>query len=140
MRAPVATVRVAGTGSLPSGVIEAGEIAQVEPAGTPEQPSVTLALNPNVGVTVTAKVVAWPAVMLVEGGETESTKSEPFPLRLITCGLAGALSVMVIEPVLAPDPEGRERDANGAIGLDGESRAARIGLCEVAAGHDVGYA
>jgi len=106
VRAPVVTVRVAGTGSLPSGVIEAGEMVQVETAGIPEQFKVTFALNPKVGVMVNAKLDACPAGMLVEGGEAESTKSEPFPLRLITCGLAGALSVIVSEPVLAPDPAG----------------------------------
>ena len=36
----------------------------------------------------------------------DSVKSEPFPPRLITCGLPGALSVIVIEPVFEPEEDG----------------------------------
>ena len=52
VRAVVRTVIAAVMGFVPSGVTVDGEIKQVAFRGTPLQPSVTLALNPKVGVTV----------------------------------------------------------------------------------------
>ena len=52
VRAVVATVTVAETGLVPSGVTLDGEIEHVAFRGAPLQVRLTLALNPKVGVTV----------------------------------------------------------------------------------------
>jgi hypothetical protein len=51
-RTAVATVTVAVTGFVPSGVTAGGDTEQVAACGAPLQPRVTLALNPKEGVTV----------------------------------------------------------------------------------------
>lgn len=81
VRAAVVTVTTACTGSVPFGVTEAGETEHVACASEDGiwQLNETWALNPEVGVTVTAYCTGVPAKAVAEGVELESEKSEPPP-------------------------------------------------------------
>lgn len=57
------------------GVIVEGEKLHVTPAGRPEQPKLTVELNPLEGVTVREAVPLWPAMMVRETGVTATEKS-----------------------------------------------------------------
>jgi hypothetical protein len=86
----------------PFGVSVDGEAVQVAAAGRPLQASVTWALYPNSGFTVTVRLVEFPATIVTVNGATAKPKSEPEPPKETTCGLVGALSVMVKVPVSVP--------------------------------------
>ena len=81
VRAVVLIVSVVVLAFTPSGVIEFGEAAHVDAVGAPLHATVTAALNPNDGVTVTVKVAELPATIAPEVGEVLTAKSEPEPPR-----------------------------------------------------------
>jgi hypothetical protein len=104
----VPTVIVAVTELVPLGVTEAVDAEQLERGGRLLQLNATALLNPELGVTVTVKLKELPATTVPEEGETEMPKSEPSPPRVTTCGLLGALSLMVSVPVTEPPVTGEK--------------------------------
>jgi len=98
----VLIVNVEVTELTPLGVSVDGEAVQVAAAGRPLQASVTWALYPNSGFTVTVRLAEFPATTVAVGGATVKPKSEPAPPKETTCGLVGALSVMVNVAVRVP--------------------------------------
>jgi hypothetical protein len=98
----VLIVKVEVTGLTPFGVSVDGEAVQAAAAGRPLQASVTWALYPNSGFTVTVKLVEFPATIVAVSGATAKPKSDPEPPKETTCGLVGPLSVMVKVPVCVP--------------------------------------
>ena len=93
----VLIVKVAVTGP-PRGVTEAGAAVQLASAGKPVQASITCALNPNKGLTVTVGLAEFPATGVAEDGDTATMKSAPAPPKETSCGLLGALSTRVSTP------------------------------------------
>ena len=79
-----------------------GDTEQLALRGAPLQPSRTGALNPNKGAMLTVKETELPATTLAEEGVVETAKSAPPPPRATSCGLVGALSVIVSWPVRLP--------------------------------------
>jgi len=60
-----------------------------------------------VGIALNVKVVDWPEAVVIKLEDADIEKSpilleEPVPVRLRVCGLAPALSVMLIMPVRVP--------------------------------------
>ena len=102
VRRVVLIVKVEVTELPPFGVSVDGEAVQVAAAGRPLQASVTWALYPNSGFTVTVRLAEFPATIVTVGGATVKPKSEPAPPKETTCGLVGALSVMVNVAVRVP--------------------------------------
>jgi hypothetical protein len=106
----VLIVKVEVTELPPLGVSVDGEAVQVAAAGKPLQASVTWALNPNSGFTVTVRLAEFPAASVTVGGVTVKPKPEgwstPVPVSRIIWGLSGALSVRVRESTLGPDTVG----------------------------------
>lgn len=82
------------------------EKPQLPLAGAPLQLRFTVELKPLIGVSVRVKVAEPPDGTVAVGGETDIAKSVPVPVSATDCGLAPALSVTVIDPVLAPDDAG----------------------------------
>jgi hypothetical protein len=101
--AVVVTVIVTMAGALSVNELGDGEHM---PAGiVPLQETVTVSLNPPEGESDNGKVADCPAETLAEvepPGGTEMTMSVPFPDRVMACGLAGAVSEIVIAPARAP--------------------------------------
>jgi len=101
--AVVVTVIVTMAGALSVNELGDGEHM---PAGiVPLQETVTVSLNPPEGESDNGKVADCPAETLAEvepPGGTEMMMSVPFPDRVMACGLAGALSEIVIAPARAP--------------------------------------
>jgi hypothetical protein len=87
---------------VPLGVTEAGEAEQVASVGRPLHASTTAALNPDTEFTVTVTFVVFPATRVAEAGLMLTPKSEPPPVKAITCGLLPALSTKVNEPSALP--------------------------------------
>jgi hypothetical protein len=54
------------------------------------------------------KLSELPATTVAEEGDTEMPKSEPSPPNVTTCGLPGALSVIVSVPVKEPPVTGEK--------------------------------
>jgi hypothetical protein len=102
----VLMVKVEVTEPTPFGVSVDGETVQVASAGRSPQASATWALYPNSGLTVTVRLVEFPATTVTFDGATAKPKSEPKPLKETTCGLVGPLSVMVKVPVRVPTTVG----------------------------------
>ena len=98
----VLIVKVDVTELTPFDVSVDGEAVQAACAGKPLQAIVTWPLYPNSGFTVTVRVVEFPATSVAVDGATARPKSEPAPPMETTCGLVGALSVMVKVPVSVP--------------------------------------
>jgi hypothetical protein len=98
----VLIVKVDVTELTPFDVSVDGEAVQAAAVGRPLQASVTWALYPNSGVTVTVRLVEFPATTVAVDGAAAKPKSEPAPPKETTCGLVGALSVMVKVPVHVP--------------------------------------
>jgi hypothetical protein len=71
-RAVVVMVTVAVAAFVPLGVRGEGETLHVAFEGAPEQASDTAWLNPPCGVTLSVKVVDWPAVTVREPTSVES--------------------------------------------------------------------
>jgi len=90
----------------PLGVTDEGEAAQVDSEGVPLQESTTAELKPETEFTVMVTLVLPPATTVVEAGVTVTPKSAPAPVKVTTCGLLGAESVMVSEPVRVPTTDG----------------------------------
>jgi len=105
----VLIVKVEVTGLLPLGVSVDGEAVQAAATGRPLQVSVTWALYPNSGFTVTVRLVEFPATTVTVDGATAKPKSEPEPPKETTCGLVGPLSVMVNVPVRVPTAVGANK-------------------------------
>ena len=102
MRAVVVMVNVVVIGVVPLGVTEFGEAVHVEAPGRPLHATLTAALNPKDGVTVTVKLAELPATMVPEAGVAAIAKSEPAPAIARVCGLLGALSVSLSDPEAVP--------------------------------------
>jgi len=101
--AVVVTVIVTMTGALT--VNELGDAEQVPAGIVPLQETVTASLNPPEGESDNGKVADCPAETLAAvepPGGTEMMMSVPFPERVMACGLAGALSEIVMAPARAP--------------------------------------
>ena len=101
--AVVVTVMVSMTGALSVNVLDDGE--QVPAGIVPLQETVTVSLNPPEGESDSGNVADCPAETVAEvepPGGTEMTTSVPSPDRVMDCGLAGALSEMVMAPALGP--------------------------------------
>jgi hypothetical protein len=101
--AVVVTVIVTMTGALSVNV--PGEAEQVPAGIVPLQETVTGPLKPPAGESVNGNVADCPADTLAEvepPGGAEMTMSVPFPDRVTACGLAGALSEMVMAPARGP--------------------------------------
>src|SRR5260370_641415 len=101
--AVVVTVVVTVTVAL--SVNELGDDVQV-PAGIAlTHETVTGPLNPPEGANISGKVAGCPAATMAEvepPGGVVIMISAPLPERVMACGLAGALSVMLIAPARAP--------------------------------------
>jgi hypothetical protein len=85
------------------GVTDVGWKLTVVPVGTPAAVKVTALLNePPIDVAAIVYVAGWPAETVCEGVWVATEKSNPVPVSPMDCGLPGALSVMVTEPLRAP--------------------------------------
>lgn len=102
VRRVVLIVKVEVNELTPFGVSVDGEAVQAAAVGRPLQESVTWALYPNSGFTVTVRLAEFPATTVAVNGATAKPKSEPEPPKETTCGLVGPLSVMVNVPVRVP--------------------------------------
>jgi len=105
--AVVVTVIVTLTGAL--SVNELGDDEQVLAGIVLLQETVTVSLNPPEGESDNGNVADCPAETVAEvepPGGTEMVKSVPSPDRVTACGLAGALSEIVIAPARAPEAAG----------------------------------
>ena len=94
-----------GATVFPLRLAETCEGKQVESAGAPLQVSVTVPLNPLIGVTSNSYVAGLPAgtVAVAEPpGARPIEKSVPVPLSTTVCGLPGALSVNFNDAVSLP--------------------------------------
>ena len=98
---PVFTVSV-DVWPAPFRTTDAGEKLQVALAGTPEQLSPTVPVNPLTAPTVTLKVVESVERTVREEGEAETEKSVPVPESGTDCGLPLALSAMDSVPLCVP--------------------------------------
>ena len=90
---------------VPVGVIEEGEIVQVERSGAPEQLKLTIWLNPPSDSTVSVNVAVPPAVTLAEVEFVESVKPSPLPVSETACcppypPLSAIVRVAVSVPVV----------------------------------------
>jgi hypothetical protein len=94
------------TAVVPDGVTLAGESAQVEAGGAPEQASDVVPEKPFRPETETVKLALAPAVTLRAAGLMEMEKSGvvemPVPESCTSCGLLASLSVMVSVADAAP--------------------------------------
>lgn len=95
-------VRVEFTGVDPVGVTVAGAAEHVVIAGKPEHTRVTTELKPVAEVTPTVIFVLFPATTVPEVGLIAIAKFEPPPVREITWGVLGALSIKVTVPSALP--------------------------------------
>jgi len=101
--AVVVTVIVTMTGALSVNV--PGDAEQVPAGIVPLQETVTVSLNPPEGESESGNAADCPAETVAEvepPGATEMMTSVPSPDRVMACGLAGALSEMVIAPARGP--------------------------------------
>jgi len=101
--AVVVTVVMTVTGA--SRLKDAGEGVQLDAGMGLLQETVTTPLNPPEGARDRGNVADWPAETVAEEeapGGTEMMMSVPSPERVMDCGLAGALSVIVIAPARPP--------------------------------------
>jgi hypothetical protein len=99
----VATVVVTVAGAL--SVIGLGDEVQVPAGIVPVQETVTVPLKPPAGVKVSVNVAEFPAETVAEVEPPEATEmvmSVPSPERVTDCGLAGALSEIVMAPARGP--------------------------------------
>jgi hypothetical protein len=95
-------VTVEFTGVDPVGVTDDGAAEQVAIAGKPEHARVTTEVKPVAEVTPTVMFVLFPATTVPEAGLIAMAKFEPPPVREITWGLLGALSIKVTVPRALP--------------------------------------
>jgi hypothetical protein len=101
--AVVVTIIVSMTGALSVNELEDGE--QVPAGIVPLQETVTVSLNPPEGESKSGNVAGCPAEIVAEvepPGGTEMMTSVPSPDRVMDCGLAGALSEIVMAPARGP--------------------------------------
>jgi len=97
-------VDVAGPEAL--GVTVEGFAEQVARVGKPLHEIATGELYPATELTVTVTLAVFPATTVVLPLETETPKSDPPPDKGINCGLSGAESFMVSDPVFDPSDVG----------------------------------
>lgn len=82
-------------GDVPLMFTDVGEIVQVDTAGVPMHPRLTVPVKPDTGLTWRFNVALWPAVKVTEVGEPltgPNEKSVALPDRERVCGLPMALS------------------------------------------------
>jgi hypothetical protein len=102
VRRVVLIFKVAVAAVAPLGVTEPGEAVQVASAGMPVQVRDTPESNPDKDFTLRATLVEFPATTVAVVGFTAMPKSDPAPVNVTTCGLLGALSVIVKAPERVP--------------------------------------
>lgn len=105
--AVVVTITVAVMVPAPLGVNVPGLTVQFAAWGAPWHVTLTIWLNPPVGVTLAVKLAGCPAVVLTEPVDVAIEKfpllaAEPAPVRLTNCGLPVALSVIFRLPARVP--------------------------------------
>lgn len=79
--------------AVPLGVTLAGENVQLEAGGRPLQANVTVETTPFIGTTEMLNVAFWPAWMIAELGEADSSKSPAeFPTTKVWEVVLGKIS------------------------------------------------
>ena len=79
--------------AAPLGVTLAGEKIQLDSAGNPLQANVTVETTPFIGITEMENVALWPAWMIAELGEADSSKSPAaFPTTKVWNAVLGKIS------------------------------------------------
>jgi hypothetical protein len=94
------------TGPEMLGVTEDGLAEQLANAGRPEHEIATGEVYPPMELTDTVTLAVLPAVTVVLLVDTATPKSAPPPVKVTSCGLSGAESLMVREPVFEPNAVG----------------------------------
>jgi len=133
--AVVVTVIVSMTGALSVNELDDGE--QVPAGIVPLQETVTVSLNPPEGESDSGNVADCPAETVADvepPGGTEMTTSVPSPDRVMDCGLAGALSEMVMAPALGPAAVGVKVTEIVQVVFLAKLVPQSIGLGEIATG------
>jgi hypothetical protein len=95
-------VRVGVAAEDPFNATLVWEKLHVTSSGRSPQANVTVELNPARGEMFSIKVADWPAFTDAVDGDAVTLKSVPTPRSAIDCGLAPALSVIVMPPAFLP--------------------------------------
>ena len=104
-RAAVVTVTVNGTDEALVKVMVEGDGVQLDWVGAPAHARTTEPLEPLSGFTSRLNTAVCPAVIVADSEPPLATPNEklvPIPVKIITCGLPEALSVMVTEALRLP--------------------------------------